>query len=302
MKGNGELAALLGSARGWGSRESVDPESVRRRFDELGAVVVRDVVPAPALHWAGDAVDRFINEQLAACEPSEGAAVIHHGARRFVIAVNKVGANLGAVPLYLMGLPSVSAAVTAVCGPDAVCTHDWMVVKNGGDGCEVGWHQDFVHDGSHSAVNVGIYLDDAGQDGVRFIPGLRKGAEDVRLLRGRFSYDSPELISPKVSAGDLTLHDVLLVHGSPVLARGRRRTLYLEFRAPEMLTGHSTMTPEYVAARRQLFDTAQRLTLRLGQSPEGDPMALLAESEWRLIEKLDGMQVMVEPANYGNGV
>ncbi|GAB6039774.1 hypothetical protein [Endothiovibrio diazotrophicus] len=57
--------------------------------------------------------------------------------------------------------------------------------------------------------------------------------------------------------------------------------------------------PEYIALRRRLLDTAQRLAGRLGERPEGDPAALLDDEAHRLIDALDAQRVDLDPANYG---
>ncbi|GAB6039778.1 phytanoyl-CoA dioxygenase family protein [Endothiovibrio diazotrophicus] len=273
-------------------------EEFAQRFTQHGVAVVEGAVPPAALRWANETVGRFIDRQLT-YPPAPGVARVEHDGRNHVISIGRLVPNLGALPLYLMGLPAVAEAARAACGPDAVCTHDWMVVKSAGDGQRIDWHQDIAHDGRHTAVNVGIHLDEVGQDAVRFIPGPRRGVADVGALREQYDYDSPGLIAPTLSAGDLAVHDVLLVHGSPPLAHGRRKTLYLEFRDPAMLVDHPGIPAAYVALRHRLLAAAQRLYQRLGDAPEGDPATLLDEESRQLIEALETHQIFLEPANYG---
>lgn len=274
--------------------------SKRQQFIDQGIFTVEGAVPADALHWTHQAAESYLAEQLASENPATGVGIQQQTDARHIIALDRAIPHLGAVALYLMGLPAVTEAARAACGPEAVCTHDWLVVKNAGDGFRVGWHQDFVHDGRFTAINVGIHLDDAREDAVRFIPGVRRGAEDIGALRERYDDHSPELLTAEVAAGGLTVHDVLLVHGSPPLEKQRRRkTLYLEFRDPAMLVDHPNFTPDYLALRRRAQETARRLAERLGDSPSGDPDELLNDEERALITEVKAARPLIEPANYG---
>ena len=189
----------------------------------------------------------------------------------------------------------------AVCGAEYICTHDWMVVKNAGDDQSVGWHQDFVHDGVCSVINIGIHLDDAIEDAVRFLPGARSGAEDIAVCAKQFDMNSPEVTPAQVSAGGITVHDVLLVHGSPKLERQKqRKTLYLEFRPLAMLQGHPTIKPEYIALRRKLYDLAGDSYHRLSNSAFDATDSVVIEQLPELLERLLQYRGVIEPANYGS--
>lgn len=274
--------------------------SNQQRFVEQGIFVVEGAIPSAALRWADQAVESYLRRQLEG-EPAPGVGFAEGEGGRFVTGLDRAIPHLGAVALYLMGLPAVLEAARAACGEEVVCTHDWLVVKNAGDGQRVEWHQDFVHDGRFPAINVGIQLDEAREDAVRFVPGARCGAEDVCAVRDRFgeNYDSPELMRAPVAAGGFTVHDVLLVHGSPPLQRQRwRRTLYLEFRPLSMLDGHAMFSPERVALRRRLLDAAEEVVARLGESPSGEATELLEAEERALIDELVSLPRAIEPANY----
>lgn len=271
----------------------------RTLFEEQGVFMIEGAVSPDALRWAGSALDAFIEEHSLHERPSRGVSVIPCEGGRAVVATARPYQYLGAVPLYLLGLPAVGEAVEAACGPDAVCTTEWMVIKNANDQNPVDWHQDFVHDGDFPVINVGIQLDDTHEDAVRFVPGARRGAEDICAVKARYDYDDPTLLSAPAAAGALTVHDVLLVHGSPALrGQSRRRTLYLEFRPLAMLRDHPHLNGEYLQLRRDLLGLARGVVERLGEHPDGDPHGLLSAEERTLIQRLDEFNVVIEGAHY----
>ena len=169
-------------------------------------------------------------------------------------------------------------------------------MKNAGDGQEVLWHQDFVNNSLWPAINIGIHLDGTEQDAVHFIPSARSPDVDICDVKESFHYSSQGVVSVPVSAGGLTVHDVLLVHGSPGLSdRSRRKTLYLEFRPLEMLAGHATINAVYIRLRQQLFDCAKRSYVRANNDFSDQ---VLVEEERSLVEALSMINVQIDPANY----
>lgn len=261
-----------------------------------GFVAVAAALTPAARQWASDYLERFI-AAVCAGAPAAGVALSECAGRRFVTGVFPVLPHLGPVPLYLLGSPLVAEAARTVCGADALPTHDWLVVKNAGIGPSVGWHQDFVHDRRWPAVNIGIHLDAAAADAVRLIPCTRGERQEMCELERRYDYDSPEVVRAVVEPGGLTLHDVMLVHGSPSLAgpQPRRKTYYVEFRPAAALAG---LPPEHVALRRRLFELARECRERLGDHPDLPFPSPLTAAEEALAEALAAHRVQPEPANY----
>lgn len=131
-------------------------------------------------------------------------------------------------------------AVRQLQGPDTIPTWDSMVVKMPGDGVAVPWHRDDSEDkvaGGPAIFNIDVYLDDADEHtSLWVLPGSHRwsdahaGAEARRrMVSGGF--DHRGAVQVPMRAGDVLLHDIRLVHGSPPSTGGAlRRVVYYEFR------------------------------------------------------------------------
>ena len=272
-----------------------DASAYRARLRRDGFFVTPPQFSAAALGWADSALAQLMAVCRAAPGSVNGIALTESAGRRHVTGISRIYEHLGSVALYLLGHPAVAALAQLACGEDAVPTHDWMVIKNAGDGHAVGWHQDFIHSGEHTAINIGIHLDGASEDAVCFIPGSHTGPQSIARYAQRYHYDSPGVVRAEVARGGLAVHNVLAVHGSPPLRQQRcRRTLYIEFRP----AAHAKMPPDYLLLRRRLHSAAQQCYRALGATPAGPPPSLTVDAQ-EILQALDAMQVRIEPANYG---
>lgn len=264
-----------------------------------GFGVVPDAVPPAALAWINREVDRFIGRQR---EDSGDAAVAWTGTsgRRTVAGFTGGPAKLGAAALYLLGLPALAALARERCGPEAVPVHDWMVIKQPGDGRAIEWHQDFVHERAFPAVTVGLHLDALEADALRVIPDTQRERQDLCAIRARHGFDSAGVVALRAPAGGMVWHDAMLVHGSPELPAEApvRKTCYVEFRPEAALRGHPGFPPAYVEARRRCWAAAQALCARLGDAPDGDPFARLQPEERAAITGLEAVSARIEMAHY----
>lgn len=272
----------------------IDIETYRDPLTQAGFFVTPPIFPQSALAWIDTALDRAVAASLDMPAP-HGVAIAERDGWRYVTGISRIYEHLGAVALYLTGHPTLVELARLACGEDAVPTHDWMVLKNAGDGHAVGWHRDFAHEGRHTVINIGIHLDAAAEDAVCFIPGSHRDRLSVGELAGHYRYDSPTVVRAEVARGGLSVHNVLTVHGSPALLRQhRRRTLYIEYRSAAC----ANLPPAYLAQRQRLQRAAQLRYRQLGSAAVGSPPPLNAE-EGEILRALDALQVRIEPANYG---
>ena len=117
-----------------------------------------------------------------------------------------------------------------------VLTWEDILMKPGGVGLPVPVHQDLAlqwHGGG--VFSIGVHLGDAALNPVEFSPGSHVGGpltrHDVRAHRGPFLPVAP-------AAGDIVVHDALVVHRSgPNTSARQRSTWYLEFRTLDQLAG-----------------------------------------------------------------
>jgi ectoine hydroxylase-related dioxygenase (phytanoyl-CoA dioxygenase family) len=134
-----------------------------------------------------------------------------------------------------------------------------MVLKAAGDGAPVPWHQDAVHARAHRLFNVDVYLDDSrsGAGALHVIPGSQLRRTDACALAETYGWNLPGAIEVELEAGDVLVHDDMVVHGSPPASgNALRRTIYLEFRPAESILQDGPWTPEWMDARLRLIPLA----------------------------------------------
>lgn len=147
--------------------------------------------------------------------------------------------------------PLIVGAVTSVLGPDVLLwTVNWFV-KEPNDGKFVSFHQDANYWGlePHDVVTAWIALSDASEPTgpMRFLPGSHRGelfghentyAADNLLSRGqvvRAELDESVAVLAPLSAGQMSLHHVRLIHGSgPNQTGGRRIGMVLRYCATKV--------------------------------------------------------------------
>lgn len=166
----------------------------------------------------------------------------------------------------LMANPFILNTVEKLMGPDLIPTWDSMVLKLPGEGIIVPWHRDAGAGqvGDKPIFNVDFYLDAADEDTcVWVVPGSHKWpAEEVEawLHRRRMCDQSvadfrgtgavPALMEP----GDVLLHDILVLHGSPSNASDKlRRVVYYEFRTAHVEDAIGPHVPAYVPLKQRML-------------------------------------------------
>lgn len=141
--------------------------------------------------------------------------------------------------LALAGHPALLERVRSVLGPDVILWGSQLFCKPAGDGLEVPWHQDGQYWPIRplSTCSVWLAIDDATPENgcMRFIPGshreravvphrlderdglaLNQSADDAH-------FDVDSAADDSLRAGEFSLHDVYLIHGSNPNRSGRRR-------------------------------------------------------------------------------
>ena len=161
--------------------------------------------------------------------------------------------------LELLGSRAVLGIAESLAGPDFVPTYESMVMKSAGDGAPVPWHQDAVHARRHRLFNVDVYLDDSrrGAGALHVIPGSQVQRTDACALAETYGWELPGAIEVELEAGDVLVHDDMIVHGSPPASgNALRRTIYFEFRAARSILDDGPWTPEWMDARLRLIPLA----------------------------------------------
>jgi phytanoyl-CoA hydroxylase len=166
----------------------------------------------------------------------------------------------------LLAHPFILRSVEKLQGNNFIATWDSMVLKAPNEGVVVPWHRDAaVPDGctdTRPIFNVDFYLDEADmQTCLWVIPGSNKWSKEEALERcRRAGFETEDAIPVPMNPGDVILHDIEVLHGSPAGdGNPLRRTVYYEFRPGEIEMEFGPHTLEYLTLKQQvLFDCIQR--------------------------------------------
>jgi len=182
----------------------------------------------------------------------------------------------------LLGHPFLLRSIEKLQGPNFIPTWDSLVFKEEGDGVPIKWHRDasaesiggkfalpqprgstVTNPGSNVCpppVDVGIYLDEASVKlgnclyvipGSNFWPDQLAATMTSHLTDNGFRTSGA--IPVEVGPGDMIMHNILVLHGSPACNAPLRRTVYYEFRAIESELAHGPHTPSYIPLKQRVL-------------------------------------------------
>jgi len=144
--------------------------------------------------------------------------------------------------------PRVLDPIEQLIGPDILCWSTIFWIKDAGSKSFVSWHQDNTYWGlsSRNVVTAWFAISDASVDAgcMSVLPGSHLGEalahedtyhEDNMLTRGQTirSIDEARAVSMPLRAGEMSLHNYCLAHGSgPNLTADRRIGVSMHFMPP----------------------------------------------------------------------
>jgi ectoine hydroxylase-related dioxygenase (phytanoyl-CoA dioxygenase family) len=151
----------------------------------------------------------------------------------------------------LVRLPQVLDAVEDLIGPNILCWTTNFFIKEAHDPAFVSWHQDATYWGldPDDVVTAWLALSDAPVESgaMKFLPGSHRGAQlphvdtfhqNNLLSRGQeiaVAVDDAKGVFVPLSAGEISLHHVKLVHGSaPNTTADRRIGLAIRYIPPHV--------------------------------------------------------------------
>jgi phytanoyl-CoA hydroxylase len=240
-------------------RGLLTPEQVAQ-FDRDGYLVLQQRIDPDLLGRLQAASERWMADGLAQ-GPQAGSDWLFadrpHGSVMW--RVDYIHDKGERASLELLGSRAVLGIAESLAGPDFVPTYESMVMKTAGDGAPVPWHQDAVHARRHRLFNVDVYLDASrrGAGALHVIPGSQVRRTDACALAQTHGWAMPGAIEVELEAGDVLVHDDMIVHGSPPASgNALRRTIYFEFRAAQSILEDGPWTPEWMHARLRLVPLA----------------------------------------------
>ena len=163
--------------------------------------------------------------------------------------------------LNLVAHPQILELAYRLHGGVSILTWEEMIIKVPERGVAVPFHQDLLYQSTRSTVfSIGVYIDDSGASPLHVLPGTQTlGPLTPEQIATLVKERADEIVEVPVKAGDLLVHNVLMVHGSEI-NRGAtpRRVIYFEFRTAEQLQTDSPWSQQWIDARRRYVPAAIR--------------------------------------------
>ncbi|MGV3613774.1 MAG: phytanoyl-CoA dioxygenase family protein [Fimbriimonas sp.] len=256
-----------------------------RFFDENGYLILRQWITGPLLERLQAAGTAWIDQgrNLTGTSPQrEDFAMAKREHGEVMFRVDYIHDKGEVASLELLGAPQVLAVAESLCGRNFVPTYESMVFKGEGDGEAIRWHQDAVHPRRHRIFNYDLYLDPSldGAGALVVIPGTQTSTLDACELERMHGWTPPGSIVVEMAPGDVLLHDVMVVHGSPrTIGKALRRTIYYEFRAAEQILSEGPWDREWVRRRQRLVPLGLRAFAE--RFPDAEPFDWQADAEYR---------------------
>jgi ectoine hydroxylase-related dioxygenase (phytanoyl-CoA dioxygenase family) len=210
------------------TRPHLDAEE-RAAYDRDGIVIPRARLPEATVGRLREALDRLIADNPGKRPEQLVNAHLRQSAE---------GVRGSDVFLAMARDPAIVELVAEVLGPDVILWGCQVFCKPGGDGMEVPWHQDghYWPIRPLATSTVWIAIDDSTTENgcMRVIPRSHRGGllPHARSPRDRLvldievdpgHYDAATARDVVLRAGEFSMHDVYLIHGSQPNRSPRRR-------------------------------------------------------------------------------
>jgi len=245
-------------------QEAITDEQARS-FLEQGLLLIRNVISASELAELQRETRTLLDGATAGTGSDvvfgEPAATGERVPYRIEYVIDKSAACRA-----LLGHPFILRSVEKLQGQSFIPTWDSMVFKLEGAGAAVSWHRDAGPEqllDERPIFNVGFYLDPSDLTNCLWgLPGSHRwDEEEARTRLGELRRDGfgTEGATPlPMEAGDVILHNILVLHGSPPARSQLRRILYYEFRPIEVELALGPHTPEYAPLKQRILLAAMR--------------------------------------------
>lgn len=188
----------------------------------------------------------------------------------------------------LMGHPFILRAVERITGPSFIPTWESKVFKAAGAGAAVNWHRDSgpTLPDLPPVFFADIYLDDAdASTALRAIPGSHRWSnkdamERIASLNKEGQFEGDDIVTLPMKAGDVLLHNVHTLHGSPAAAGALRRVIYFAFRSISVEKITSPNMPKFIPVKQRVLLTCLQRRASADYIHESRSFVYGPEPEW----------------------
>lgn len=231
-------------------------DTATAQFTKDGFCILKNALPTAMLHrlrsmsmqWIEDALRAHTNRASR-----KNDAIVRNNNTDFVLNISDLFEL--EVDIFLELLAPLQSTADTLCGDVALVANEVMVVKTKGDDSEVLWHQDLITNHPTRSLQVGIYLDAADSDSgaIRFMPATHHEKQHICDLILQVSEDPSLIETISASAGDIIIHDSMLVHSSGILLNGDfRRVLYFGYRSLSQMVDEEQWDNNWIQERIKL--------------------------------------------------
>ena len=207
-----------------------------QQYREQGYLVPSFRLPAPQVDSLRDALDRLLRDNPGVRpEKLVSAHLVRRGGR-----ANDEGVRGQADFLALARNDQILDAVEQLIGPDIILWGCHVFCKPAGDGHETPWHQDghYWPIRPLATCTVWVALDESVVENgcLRVIPGshlartshphLHEDRQDLALQQRlpETSFDAASAVDLQLQPGQMSMHDVYMIHGANANRSPKRRT------------------------------------------------------------------------------
>ncbi|MDW3193682.1 MAG: phytanoyl-CoA dioxygenase family protein [Cytophagales bacterium] len=216
---------------------------------------------------------------------------------RFIARINNLMGHYPEEVLELLAHEAILNIAESLCGNDAIPMQCDVLFKHAHSSSNVLWHQDAIYPRIAPYLNIGFYLDDANhEDGcLKLIPGSQSQRQNIKSIsRNQEKF----IIEIPANAGDLIVHDLMIVHSSlPKKTAGVRRTLYMEWWSESAAIGHGSFSKKWIYLLKNWKALLTNRSAKQYQKNGSSSSMLPPESQ--VIEQILELREQPIPANYG---
>ena len=190
----------------------------------------------------------------------------------------------------LLAHPYIMSSMQRLMGSNILPTWDSIVFKNPGKGAVIPWHRDQrmgkVSD-NPIAVNADFYLDESSLENCLWaVPGSHywtdQDADNFVSKRANVSFALDGADPLPVKPGDVLLHNVFTLHGSPESELStQRRVIYFEYRSIESEMKWGPHTREYCLLKQQVLDYCKHAREKTKRPAQQINLRVTHEHYWR---------------------
>lgn len=222
-----------------------------------GYVCFKQAIPLSLIKRWQDRAYQLEEEGLkryAAGQALTSVAISQDAVGPRVMRYNDVNAAESQLSLELLSSRAMLTICRELCGRGCIPINMDLVYKQQHPHPIVNWHQDAPHSRAYPFLNIGVYLDDAkaGDGCLRLVPKSHFKHHDIEQLSSSYGWNIPDVVEVPVQAGDIVVHDMMILHGSmPKRSLGVRRTLYLECRPMVAIQDEGRNSHAWLERRKQ---------------------------------------------------